>query len=93
MTHWDMYNTFERAIFLIGYFAIWYVIVKALAKMLNTWDKRHTEKKVMQEKAQHSEPIDGTYWVYDCKASIKEQGHELRKMSWENVRKGGKGGK
>ncbi len=82
-----MYNTFERAIFLIGYFAIWYVIVKLLAKMLNAWDKRHTEKKAMQQKAQHSEPIDGTCWVYDSKAEIKQLGHELRKLIWEEKKK------
>lgn len=87
MTHWQIYNTFERAIFLIGYFAIWYVTVKLLAKMLNAWDKRHTEKRAMQQKTQHSEAIDGTYWVYDCKAEIKRLGHELRELTWENVRK------
>jgi hypothetical protein len=84
-----MYNTFERAIFLIGYFAIWYVTVKLLAKMLNAWDKRQAKKRAMQQKAQHSEAIDGTYWVYDCKAEIKQQGHELRRLTWEEVKKGG----
>ena len=86
MTHWDMYNTFERAIFLIGYFAIWYVIVKLLAKICDKWDKRQAKKRAMQQKAQN-EPIDGTYWVYDCKAEIKRLGHELRELTWENVRK------
>jgi len=79
MTHWDMYNTFERAIFLIGYFAIWYVTVKLLAKMLNAWDKRQAKKRAMQQKAQHSEAIDGTCWVYDCRGAIKEQGKGLRR--------------
>lgn len=79
MTHWQLYNTFERCIFLIGYFAIWYVIVKLLAKICDKWDRKQAKKRAMQQKAQHSEAIDGTCWVYDCKASIKEQGKELRR--------------
>lgn len=51
MTHWQLYNTFERAIFLIGYFAIWYVIVKALAKICDKWDKKQAKKRAMQQKA------------------------------------------
>lgn len=50
MTHWQLYNTFERLIFLIGYFAIWYVIVKLLAKALDAWDKRHAKKAAMKQK-------------------------------------------
>ena len=93
MTHWQLYNTFEKFMFLTGYFFWWYLIVKILAKMLDKWDRRQAKKRAVQQKAQHSEAIDGTYWVYDCKAEIKRLGHELRELTWEEVRKGGKGGK
>jgi purine-cytosine permease-like protein len=79
MTHWDTYNLFERFIFLIGYFTIVYLLIKLAVWICDKWDRRHTEKRAMQQKAQHSEPIDGTYWVYDCKAEIKQQGKGLRR--------------
>jgi hypothetical protein len=48
MTHWDTYNLFERLIFLIGYFAIWYVLVKLMARLCKAWDG----KKLKRMKAQ-----------------------------------------
>jgi hypothetical protein len=91
MTHWDTYNLFERIIFLIGYFKIVYLLIKVTAWICDKWDRWQAKKRALQQKAQHSEAVDGTDWIYDCRANIKRVGHELRQMSWENVRKGGKG--
>jgi hypothetical protein len=50
MTHWDIYNTFERLIFLIGYIAIWYVLVKLMVKACKAWDNNQAKKRAMRQK-------------------------------------------
>jgi len=87
MTHWDTYNLFERLIFLTGYFTIVYLLIKIATWVCDKWDSRQAKKRALKEKAQN-EPIDGTCWIYDCRANIKRVGHELRQLSWEERRKG-----
>ena len=87
MTHWDTYNLFERFIFLIGYFTIVYLLIKLAVWICDKWDRWQTKKRALKEKAQHSEIVDGTCWIYDCRANIKRVGHELRQLSWEERRK------
>ena len=79
MTHWDTYNLFERLIFLIGYFTMVYLLIKVTAWICDKWDRWQTKKKALKEKAQHSETVDGTCWIYDCRAEIKELGKGLRR--------------
>ena len=93
MTHWDMYNTFERLTFILGCLALaviaFIVLLTIIAVVLLAIDKiqRDIKESKERDKLAASEPIDGTYWVYDCKAEIKRLGHELRELTWENVRK------
>jgi len=88
MTHWDIYSTFERLIFLIGYFTMVYLLIKVTAWICDKWDSKQAVKRALKEKAQHSKTIDSTDWIYDCRANIKRLGHELRQMSWEERGKG-----
>jgi len=44
-------------------------------------------KKRFKEKQAASRPINA-WWSYNCKGEIKQMGHELRRMSWEERRKG-----
>jgi hypothetical protein len=79
---------FERLIFLIGYFTIVYLLIKLAAWICDKWDRWQAKKRALKQKAQHSETVDGTCWIYDCRANIKRVGHELRQLSWEERRKG-----
>ena len=48
------------------------------------WQRRER----LKAKQAASRPINA-WWSYNCKGEIKQLGHELRRMSWEERRKGG----
>ena len=93
MTHWQLYNTFERLTFILGClvlaviaFIVLLIIIAVVALAIDKIQRDIKESKE-RDKLAASRPVDGTCWVYDCKAEIKRLGHELRELTWENVRK------
>jgi hypothetical protein len=52
-----MYNTFERLIFLVGYYAIVYVLIRVMARAFERHDKKKRHKAALKEKAQHSKVV------------------------------------
>jgi hypothetical protein len=74
MTHWDIYNTFEKLIFLIGYYAIVYVLIRIMARAFEKHDKKRAVKAALKQKAQHGNVVrypvrgrvykkNGEWWV------------------------------
>jgi len=50
MTHWEFYNTFEKLIFLIGYFAIVYRGIKITAWAFTKYDNWKIRKQAETSK-------------------------------------------
>ena len=71
--------------------AILFIALLLLAGMA-AWiiDEFHRWRRRERLKAKQaaSRPVNA-WWSYNCKGEIKQQGHELRRMSWEEVKKGG----
>ena len=68
------------------------IIAVVLLSIITLWIgcnfHRWRQQEKLKEKQAASRPINA-WWSYNCKGEIKQQGHELRRMSWEEVKKGG----
>jgi large-conductance mechanosensitive channel len=84
MTHWQIYNTFERLTFILGCLALaviaFIVLLTIIAVVLLAIDKiqRDIKKDKERNKLAASRPVNA-WWSYDCRGRIKEQGKGLRR--------------
>ena len=87
--NWSEYPPFARLLICFGVLfilAIACLLFGALALKINeVCDEREAKKR-----SKAAEPVDctGIDFTYDNKAEIKQIGHELRKMSYERMKKG-----
>lgn len=86
MTHWHIYNTFERFIFLCGYISLFATISIIICLI---WDRVERKRKARQrarQKKKASKPIDHITFTYDCEGRIKQDRAELAEL----MKRGGK---